>query len=65
MRLGEEVEQGSEGVDNGPFIGLAMLVLPELRGVSAKGHQDPATMVELVLAIHVQGPLAMVTNQLL
>ena len=65
--LREHVHQGPEGVHElAPFLpvvaaaALIVCVRTLLGHVRAHGHQQPAPVVELVLAVHVQGPQAAV-----
>ena len=58
--LREHVRQGAKGVHE---LGLVMTIVgvrTPLGHVRAHGHQQPAPVVELVLAVNVQGPQAAV-----
>ena len=58
--LREHVRQGAEGVHELALV-LAIVCVRTLLGhVRAHGHQQPAPVVELVLAVNVQGPQAAV-----
>ena len=62
--LREHVRQGAKGVHElASFPHITVLIVcvrTPLGHVRAHGHQQPAPVVELVLAVHVQGPQAAV-----
>ena len=63
MSAGEQKNKCPEYVHDPFWVGLEVGVFPELHRVCAKCDEDPVTLVQLVLAITVEGPLPQ-THQL-